>query len=698
MAVLEKIRVKFGLAVSIIIALALLSFIIDPGTLQTAYQAMSSKYDVGQINGKNISYSDYVENVENFNAISEMLTGTTANSEETQSALRDAAWQSLVDKYLFVKNAKDAGIVVGDDEIVDLTTGENPSTVIAQIFADANGNFDPENVVSFVRSIPDDATGRSKALWNYLQNSVYTQQFYNKYNALFAYADAQTPLMLKKAIEENNTTADVDFVMVPFTFSIDSTVVVSDSEIKEYYDSHIKFFKQSASRDAEYVVFEVVPSEKDINSTLDSVNENLEEFATTDNMKSFLAKNSDRSYSAYWYKPGELTTVSSEINEFAFADGAKAGDVSPVVKNGNTFYSARIMDVQNRADSVFVKHILLSSENAGIADSLVTVIKGGKTPFEELAASYSVDQGSAADGSMGTIGWMTQTYMVSGMESVLDAQVNEPFILNTIYGTHVVLVTEKTKPVLMKQVAVYEKESLASKETFNDYYAQASKFANLAAGSFSNYLAAVDSTGQYSHPVVKATEATSSYGAIDNAKEITRWIFDAKKNDVSNIITVNNNYFFVVALKDIHKEGTAPLAEVSTDIKSNLYYEKAGKKVGEEIAQKIQGLTSLEEIAEKLNTSVSSNTGVAFSSLASQSLDPKFVGAIATAPVNQICGPVVGTIGAYVFQVTGRDTGAFYTEDDANNMKLQMTRYNTQMIVPVMEEASNYKDNRARFF
>ena len=47
MAVLQNIRVKFGLVISIIIALALLSFIIDPTTLSTALQSMSSKYDVG---------------------------------------------------------------------------------------------------------------------------------------------------------------------------------------------------------------------------------------------------------------------------------------------------------------------------------------------------------------------------------------------------------------------------------------------------------------------------------------------------------------------------------------------------------------------------------------------------------------------------------------------------------------------------
>ena len=59
MAVLQNIRVKFGLAISIIIALALLSFIIDPNTLESALSSMSSKYDVGQIAGKRVSYTDF---------------------------------------------------------------------------------------------------------------------------------------------------------------------------------------------------------------------------------------------------------------------------------------------------------------------------------------------------------------------------------------------------------------------------------------------------------------------------------------------------------------------------------------------------------------------------------------------------------------------------------------------------------------
>ena len=42
MAILQKTRDKAGLAVSIIIALALLSFIIDPGTLESAFNMLTS--------------------------------------------------------------------------------------------------------------------------------------------------------------------------------------------------------------------------------------------------------------------------------------------------------------------------------------------------------------------------------------------------------------------------------------------------------------------------------------------------------------------------------------------------------------------------------------------------------------------------------------------------------------------------------
>ncbi len=50
------------------------------------------------------------------------------------------------------------------------------------------------------------------------------------------------------------------------------------------------------------------------------------------------------------------------------------------------------------------------------------------------------------------------------------------------------------------------------------------------------------------------------------------------------------------------------------------------------------------------------------------------------------------------FKVNGRDTGAFYTEDDAKANADQMASYMSQMILPVMMLDADVKDNRARFF
>ena len=64
MALLEKIRVKLGALITVLIAVALLSFIIDPSTLQSAMSMFSSKYDVGEINGEGIPYQEYQQKVE----------------------------------------------------------------------------------------------------------------------------------------------------------------------------------------------------------------------------------------------------------------------------------------------------------------------------------------------------------------------------------------------------------------------------------------------------------------------------------------------------------------------------------------------------------------------------------------------------------------------------------------------------------
>lgn len=696
MAVLEKLR-GWGIVLSILVALPLLLFIIDPSQIIQTVQSVSSKYDVGKINGKSVSYTDFQEQVDKYSRINEMLSGTSSSSEQQQKQVRDAVWQRLIDENLFIKNANAAGLYVGKAELKDLVSGENISPVVASLFMDANGNFSSESLTGFLQSV-EDGDENSKAIWNYLQEAVVTNQYYNKYNTLFANSNIENAIQVNRTIADNNTTADVDFVMVPFTYAQDSTVVVSDKEINDFYNSHKRFFEQKASRDIEYVVFEVVPSAADIEAANNDFVKLYDEFASTDNVRSFLQRNSDVQWSDRWYKEGDLRSVNADLDKFVSENNE---GVSPVISANNVFYAGRIMASASMPESVTVRHMMFQSNEDGqhLADSLLGELKKG-ADFTALAQQYSVDRGSEADGEFGKIGEISQatiSYLPTGFDAIFSAKVGQPFILQSNIATHIVEVTEAAAPALYKQVALFQKEVISSKETFNKFYNDANRVATLAGGKLANYRAACDSIGVYSH-TQNITESTDSYGSIGHAKEVTRWAFDNKPGKVSNIITVDNNYFFVVAVKDAHKEGIAPVSEVASQIKNQLYIDKYAEKRKAEVAEKIAGLTDLEAIAEKLGTAVNTQNDVAFASMNARSLDPKFVGAIAAAPEGKLCGPVAGAIGTYVFKVTGRETGSFYTESDAKNANAQIMNYNIQNIVNVMMQDAGVKDNRARFF
>ena len=696
MAVLEKLR-GWGIILSILVALPLLLFIIDPSQIIQTVQSVSSKYDVGKIAGKSISYSDFQQAVEQYSRISEQLSGNSASSEQQQQQIRNAVWQNFVDQNLFIKNAQAAGLNVGKDELLDLTNGEHVSPVIASIFVDQNGNFSDAQLRAFLENVAD-GDENARAIWNYLQQAVITSQYYNKYNSLFTGSNIQNAIQVNRSIADNNTTADVDFVMSPFSFATDSTVVVSDSEIKDFYNNHKDFFKQVATRDIEYAVFQVVPSAEDIAATNNDFVKQYDEFAVTDNMRSFLQRNSDVQWSDRWYKEGDLRSVNAELDKFVSENNE---GTSPVISGNNVFYAGRIMATASMPETVTVRHMMFQSNEDGqhLADSLLNELKKG-ADFTALATEFSLDRGSQADGEFGKIGEISQatvSYLPTGFNAIFNAKVGQPFILQSNIATHIVEVTAAGEPTLFKQVALFEKEILSSKETFNKYYNDANRVATLAGGKYANYRAACDSIGTYSHSQT-INEATDSYGAIGHAKEVTRWAFDNKPGKVSNIITVDNNYFFVVAVKGAHKEGYAEVSEVADQIKNQLYSEKYAEKRQGEVAAQISGMEDLEAIAEKLGTTVSHQNDVAFAAMSARSLDPKFVGAIAAAPEGKVCGPVAGSYGVYVFKVLGRETGSFYTDTDAKNANADILNYAVQMIVPVMMQDADVKDNRARFY
>ena len=697
MAVLEKIRVKFGILISVVIALALLSFIIDPNTISQVASSMSSKYRVGKIDGNSVSYQDFDNELNYQNRIFEYMYRRNANTDQEMEYVRNMAWKTFVDRYMFLANAKKAGIQVGESELVDLTSGDMVSPLISQIFVDETGAFSKDMLSNYLQSMQYDQSGQARMFWDYLQNTVTTDQYYVKYNSLFSAGDFINPLMMTNEIAENNNSVGVEFVMLPYGYQRDTTIEISDAEIKSYYKAHKKLYRQTASRDIEYVVFEVKPSKTDISDANQKIVGVYDEFSSTDNVKNFLMKNSDRQYVDEWYKKGELRTVSSDIDDFVFDKANGKDAVSEVLTKDNTFYVARIMDSAMVPDSVFVKGVLLQGVQTELADSLLNVLKTGKDNLGNVAAQYSAFNNP--QGEPGEYGWMTKNTMFPGLESIFTARTGSFYTVETNYGVHIIEVTDRTAPVLKKKVAILEKEALPSGNTINEYYVQANELATKSDGKYENFKKTADEEGLAILTRNNLREGEENIGSInDRTKEVSKWAYEAREGKVSNVLNINNDYYIVAALKKVHKDGYTPVADAASGIRSILYNQKLGEKKAAEVASKIEGLGSMEAIAEALGTSVSTREGISFSSYMNQGLDPKFIGAVSVAEEGVISAPLAGTIGVYVYKVTSHDTGASFTEDDVKNRAAQMAYYESQSLLPVMMQDADVEDNRARFF
>ena len=498
-----------------------------------------------------------------------------------------------------------------------------------------------------------------RLFWDNLLETVYTDQFYTKYQSLFAKSSFNNALAVAEQVKGNNTTFDVEFVVVPFGFAQDSTIVVSDKEIKDYYNAHKDNYKQIASRDIEYIVIDIVPSADDVTAANNAIAAVYDEFVAAENMRTFLLSKSERQLENRWYKAGELNTLSSEVE--AFVNSARVGDVSPIFQNGNSFYAVKVMESAQVPEQVQVKYTQAGVEGAA----------------EALAAAEPQ--------------WISQ---MDGFEDLMTTAVGQQVTINGMLFE----VVATQDPVAKKRVAILEKTAQPSDATRSACYAKANSVASKAGGKLEGFKKAVEEDGLYAHPYNRMPESASRLGSVEHTKEVTRWAFEAKVGQVSGIISIDNKYYVVAALKGIHKEGFTPVEEVAARIKPVLYQEKAAAKKAAEVAEKINGLTDLAAVAEALGTTVSTKEDVTFASFTSTGLDNKFIGAASVAEVGALNGPLQGNTGVYVYVVTDRSEGAFFTEDDAALREQQMSYSAMQMLLPVMMDQAEVKDNTARFY
>ncbi len=336
MAVLETIRNKFGILITVLIAVALLSFIIDPTSLSslTGGDQVGEDTEVASVNGQSVSYTDFNNEVRKYNDLYPFdgvmnVNDTLANLDYMKMVyneqIRNKALNNFIMENLYVVKAKAAGIGVGEEEMYQVLSGNIFSNVILNEF---QGQMTPQLLIDIENAVANDASGRTEMWWNEIKKQAEYDRYITKYSENFRKSSFSNSLLAEENIKNSNNVFDVEFVMVPF--GTDSTVVVSDEEIEEYYNAHKNLFPCNETRDLEYVVVDFdVYDEDAAYAQVDSV------FTGVKDVETFRKAAVDNGYfidninvPMYATSFGSITKVES-IVKWAYKESA-AGSVSEI--------------------------------------------------------------------------------------------------------------------------------------------------------------------------------------------------------------------------------------------------------------------------------------------------------------------------------------------------------------------------------
>ncbi|MFP4366133.1 MAG: peptidylprolyl isomerase, partial [Bacteroidales bacterium] len=411
MATLEKIRNRAGVLVAVVIGLALFAFILGDILGSGPSLFTDSQFEIAEIAGKSVPYQSFQERVDEISEIYMLNTGESALDSETHESILEQAWQQLLREIILGQEYDRLGIDVSPEEMFDMVQGSNVHPYVRQLFTDpSTGTFSQSAVVQFLRSMSQDPSGQQRDYWLYVEKEIAQERKQTKYNNLIRKGLYVTPLEANAGWEENNKSVNFDFIVQRYDAVDDSLVEVSSAEIRRYYRQNKENYKQTASRDIEYVTFDITPSEEDDRLAQEWIEEIEDEFAEVDELRQFINLNSDIPYDERNYNYEELP---ESIADFMF--DASPGDIYGPYFEENSYRLSRLAAINFMPDSVRAKHILIQpgendyQEAESLADSLLGALQAGED-FETVAMQYSDDTGSRFDG--GNLGWFSEGMMV----------------------------------------------------------------------------------------------------------------------------------------------------------------------------------------------------------------------------------------------------------------------------------------------
>jgi peptidyl-prolyl cis-trans isomerase D len=705
MAVIGNIR-KHSTFLIIIIGVALAAFVL--GDFARGGGG-SREVNIGNVAGEDITIMDFNQKVDQFIQNTKQQQNKERLTSDEIYRLKEDTWKQMVRDILMEKEYEELGLTVTTDELFDLVQGPNPHPLIKQYFTDpATGQYNRSLIIDYLQNL-DNLPADAKQQWIAFEEYIRNDHLSTKYKALVSKGYYVPEELASLAYSEDNDHANITYVASKFADLADSLVTVTDADYEEYYDENKERYEQEASREIEYVTFEINPSMKDMETARKNIDQIYREFMETNDVVRFVKSTSDTPIDTTWKASGQLPV---QIDSIMF--NSEIGTVTQPYLDNYVFTTARLMDVSYRPDSLKATHILIAYAGAmranpeinrskleaeELADSLYNVVKRSDSNLTELAMKYS-DDGSVAQNS-GDLGWFADGQMVYAFnEAVVNSTIGEISMVETPFGYHIIKTTGKKEAVKKVKVAVINREIIESNETYQKTFSKASKLAseNRDIEAFNN---AITEEGLTKKTANNLREMSNFISGLQNPRQIIHWAFNenTEVGDISPVFDLEG-MFVVVALKSKTEKGYPDLE----DIKDRLTVFVTNEVKGKVLEEKMSGFNNdIDQLSQALNLEKVDVGSLTFSSRNLQGFgaENKMIGTVFGMDEQEISSPIIGNGAVFVVQLNKllqAPEKENYTQNSTTLINAFSQRVNQDFPYRAIEEASEIEDNRSLFY
>lgn len=710
MQIIQGIRDKGAAIVIVVISLSLIGFILMDAKQGSNNMFRSNSGGIGKVNGKTIELDEFNKKVKNQEAQEEQQSGTRPSSSRS-AQIREQVWNQIVAERVFYAEAEKLGIDFTSKELNTVLTSNDPSNPLVQdkqMVDPATGKLDMSKVSQAIANIKKMKGEQREMIDAQVIDPQKLTSVSTKYFALLNASAYYPAWMEEKDVKETKSFANISYVAIPYQTISDSTIKVTDTEIEKYVNSHKDLFKQDEGRMISYVGFSQLPSSTDSSKTKAIVEALKTEFSNESNVKTFLARNTSTiDFDTNYIPKSKISSVSID----SIVKLSPESVYGPYVDK-NAYVLAKIISSKTLPDSVTAKHILIATVNPQTgqpvledsvakkrADSILTAINGGAN-FAALALQYSSDGSKDKGGDLGTFeyGKMVPEFNIYCFNNPIGSR----DVVHTQFGYHIIEITNQKGLSPAYKIGFLAKEIFASEETINKASNEAIKLsAEKDSKNLESYLKK-NGIQKITIPTL-IKENDGQVGQMQDARQLVRWIFGAKKGEVSDPFSIGDQ--FVVAVVDkIQSEGTQDI-ETARPLAEKAIKEE---KQGEEIIKKLGSNATLESAATAYAKEILIAGADSSITLKSQIIngignEPKLIGAsFNKANVNKVSAPIAGKTGVYVFKTNSIAEKAPNTTEEAAQFKNEQTtalrNQATGNWFEGLRKKATIKDNRSKFY